>query len=261
MMGYKLSLFLVAMMVSTWGSAEMLKEEIHLSETERYLAYLPQGYKSDTNRQWPVMLFLHGSGERGTSLRRVTMLGLPAEIERGKELPFIVIAPQLDFRTAEHWHNPTLDKILQDAEKRFRTDPKRRYITGMSMGGFGTIAMTQQYPERFAAALAIAGSNIFDFVDESMAGPICRPAQVPTWLVHGTEDGIVSYDSTKRYFEKRQACQPRAEVKLEALPVSHDAWSATYQKDDFWQWLLKYQLAEVTDKADLKNSKEPKDTV
>jgi predicted peptidase len=124
----------------------------------KYLLYLPEQYNSDTTRQWPVLLFLHGSGESGQDIEKVKLHGPPQLIESGKKFPFIVVSPQSDVPSG--WDTDQLYKILQRVKRTYRVDASRIYLTGLSMGGYGTWALAMKYPDEFAAIAPVCGGGI-----------------------------------------------------------------------------------------------------
>ena len=123
----------------------------------RYLLSLPEGYGEDAARRCPLLLFLHGIGERGEDLERIKRHGLPRVIERGDRLPFIVASPQCP--PGEWWDVGTLVALLDEVEERYAVDPDRIYVTGLSMGGYGTWRLALAQPERFAAIAPICGGG------------------------------------------------------------------------------------------------------
>ncbi|MBN1818803.1 MAG: prolyl oligopeptidase family serine peptidase, partial [Sedimentisphaerales bacterium] len=122
-----------------------------------YLLHLPAEY--DKKAQWPLMIFLHGAGERGSDLNKVKVHGPPKLIEQGKELPFIVVSPQCP--TGQWWTNKveTIMALIDEIVEKYNVDQSRIYLTGLSMGGFGTWAIASAYPERFAAIVPICGGG------------------------------------------------------------------------------------------------------
>src|SRR5688572_12416699 len=105
--------------------------EKFIQET-RYLLYLPENYDQDTSFKWPLVMFLHGSGESGADLQKVKVHGPPKLVEQGKKFPFILVSPQSDFGSG--WNIDQLYLLLQDLKKNKRVDDKRVYLTGLSMG-------------------------------------------------------------------------------------------------------------------------------
>src|SRR5438067_11719457 len=122
-----------------------------------YLLFLPEGYSKDTDKKWPLMLFLHGAGERGSDVNKVKVHGPPKIVEKRKDFPFIVVSPQCP--ADSWWRAFELLSLLDEIQKDYRVDPDRVYLTGLSMGGFGTWELASQAPQRFAAIAPICGGG------------------------------------------------------------------------------------------------------
>ncbi|MCX5638501.1 MAG: alpha/beta hydrolase-fold protein, partial [Planctomycetota bacterium] len=115
----------------------------------QYLLFLPEGY-GQKKQHWPMILFLHGAGERGSDLNLVKKHGPPKIVEGQKDFPFIVVSPQCP--AGDWWtdKNEVLINLLDDVVARYDVDAERIYLTGLSMGGFGTWTLASAYPDRFA---------------------------------------------------------------------------------------------------------------
>ena len=115
------------------------QESITLHKTRkfsaRFLLYFPEGYQDKKETKWPLMLFLHGAGERGDDLNRVKVHGPPKLVEKGQKLPFIIISPQCPKN--QRWDDAMLTALLDHACMEYRVDTSRLYLTGLSMGGYG----------------------------------------------------------------------------------------------------------------------------
>jgi len=130
---------------------------IEANETNvNYLLFLPDKYNEE-KKDWPLILFLHGSGERGSVIDSVKKHGPPKIVEQVPDFPFIVLSPQCP--KEQQWSNDILIPLLDEIVKKYRVDEKRIYLTGLSMGGFGTWALAIQYPHRFAAIAPICGGG------------------------------------------------------------------------------------------------------
>ena len=129
-------MILICFLVVSISSAKAQQTaEAFVLET-KYLLYLPEGYANDTIQKWPLLIFLHGSGESGADLEKVKVHGPPKLIEQGKKFPFIVVSPQAPPQTG--WKVEVLKSMLDDLKKKYQVDRDRVYLTGLSMGGFGT---------------------------------------------------------------------------------------------------------------------------
>ncbi|MDP7268126.1 MAG: prolyl oligopeptidase family serine peptidase [Pirellulales bacterium] len=199
-----------------------------------YLLYLPQQY--DKNQQpWPLMLFLHGSGERGDDATRVDRNGPPRIVGREKgELPFVIVSPQCP--KDAWWTDPQqlknlnalLDRILAD----YRIDARRIYLTGLSMGGFGTWHLAAAYPDRFAAIVPICGGG--------KPADANRLRKLPIWVFHGADDQIVPVARSEEMVEAIE--QLGADVRLTVYPkTGHDSYTESYKNPKLYSWLLKHK--------------------
>ena len=192
-----------------------------------YLLYLPKNYRS-SKKKFPLMLFLHGSGERGSDLGKVKVHGLPKMLEAGLELPCIVVSPQCPSDT--WWDAEVLALLLGDLEKTLRVDPDRVYITGLSMGGFGTWELATKYPKRFAAIVPICGGG-----EPLFARAI---AHLPIWVFHGAKDDVVPLEYSQRMVKALKKYGSK-NVKFKIYKnAGHDSWSKTYGNPKLFAWML-----------------------
>jgi predicted peptidase len=190
-----------------------------------YLLYLPKDYEKQES--WPLVLFLHGSGERGDNLDLVKKHGPPKLIAAGKDFPFLVISPQCP---KERWWEPIeLTALLDDVGSTYKVDKDRVYVTGLSMGGFGTWRLAAYAPHRFAAIAPICGGG-----EKYWAK---RIAHLPVWAFHGAKDTGVPPERSQIMIDelKKNGGHPKLTIYPEA---GHDAWSATYDNPEFYKWLL-----------------------
>ncbi len=209
----------------TEDAQRALKLDRPLKVQMNYLLYLPQDYEN--RPAWPLVLFLHGSGERGDDLELVKVHGPPKLISQGKHFPFIVVSPQCP---AKHrWQAPELAALLDQIETDHKVDRDRIYITGLSMGGFGTWALANYSPQRFAAIAPVCGGGETFWARDLKSLPI--------WVFHGAKDQAVPL---KRSQDMVDALEKQgADIKFTIYPdAGHDSWTATYDNPDFYAWLL-----------------------
>jgi predicted peptidase len=193
--------------------------------TLRYLLYLPEGYDA-AGKPWPLVLFLHGSGERGASLTAVTHQGLP-KLAGGKSLPFILVAPQVP--EGEIWSADALKALLDELQAKLRIDPDRVYLTGLSMGAFGAWDLAIANPDLFAALLVISGGG--------NPVEVCRLKSVPVWIVQGRKDDVIPVSWAEELGKRLERCA--GNVKVTIYPdAGHDAWSRTYEDPAVIEWML-----------------------
>jgi predicted esterase len=193
----------------------------------RYLLSLPEGYEEDKAKRWPLIVFLHGAGERGDDLELVKIHGPPKLIEAGERYPFIVASPQLPL--GEWWSPDMVAWLTKDLIASLRVDPERVYLTGLSMGGYGTWDTAMKYPELYAAIAPICGRG-----DPSNAWKL---RHMPTWIFHGAKDDVVPIKQSE---DMNKALKPYGKVKFTIYPeADHDSWSETYLNLDLYDWFLK----------------------
>ncbi|HJT78539.1 MAG TPA: prolyl oligopeptidase family serine peptidase [Gemmataceae bacterium] len=196
----------------------------------KYVLFVPHAYKGD--KPYPVILFLHGSGESGTDGHRQAEVGIgPAIRKREQMFPFITVFPQSQKRT---WRADSADAkralaILEEVQKQYRTDPKRVYLTGLSMGGYGTWSLAAKYPDRWAAIAPICGGG-----DPKQAD---RMKDIPCWCFHGGADPVVpvrlAHDMMKALWDA--GGHPNY---TEYPGVGHNSWDKAYATDDLYEWFL-----------------------
>ncbi len=212
-----------------------------------YLEYLPKDYGSN-NQNYPVVIFLHGIGERGsnsndhevlkTSVQDVAKVGLAQYIKYGTHYPFIVISPQLKSSYGTWPANYVMD-VLNHVKKYLRIDQQRIYITGLSLGGFGTWTTLAAYPDEFAAAVPIcSGGNAIN--------QACTIASknIPLWAFHDTEDWVVSYGITTSMINAVNACTPKPSPLAKTTlytGLGHGIWDKVYLETNALDWMLSFK--------------------
>ena len=192
---------------------------------------LPEGYDADPDRDWPLLLFLHGAGERGDSLAVVAVHGPLKERAAGRDLPFVIVAPQVP--TGSRWTVGRVAAALDAAIAQYRIDESRVYLTGLSMGGFGTWEAIMRMPERFAAAVPICGGGLPLGIEAAR--------DVPVWAFHGAMDPVVPIEMSVGMV--RTLRNAGGDVRFTVYPdAGHDSWSEAYASDDLYTWLLSHHL-------------------
>lgn len=211
-----------------------------LSTTVGYYTYRPEAHYLHPEEKFPLLLFLHGAGEKGngtTELSRVLVYGPPKLINQGNDLPFIVVSPQLP-SSQGGWSVSHIDELIARAKTESRVDTTRIYVTGLSMGGYGTWAYAVARPAVVAAVVPIAGAG--------STGQACQMRTVPVWAFHGDADGTVNVSGSVNMINALNGCNPAPTVtpKLTIYPgVGHDSWTRTYDGSaghDIFSWLLSY---------------------
>jgi predicted peptidase len=209
--------------------------------TANYLLFLPDGYGADTSKRWPLIFFLHGAGERGSDIWKVAVHGPPKMDTTATNFPFIVVSPQCP--EGQMWSDDLLLALLDQIEAQYPVDTHRVYLTGLSMGGFGTWNLALSHPERFAAIAPICGGGetilitlARDF-DKAQLAPM---KSLGIWAFHGAKDPTVAPDESIRMVNilKKVGCQ---DVKLTIYPEAlHDSWTQTYANPELFAWFLQH---------------------
>ena len=196
----------------------------------KYLLYLPKDY--DAKPASPLLLFLHGMGERGDNLDALKVYGPPQMIEKGQDLPFIVVSPVCPDTRSWESMPMELTALLDDIIEKYKVDQDRIYVTGLSMGGFGTWALAQYTPDRFAAIAPICGGG-----DPRAAK---RIAHIPAWVFHGAKDNTVPLERSEKMVKALK--DNGGNVRFTVYPnTGHNSWIEAYATPELFEWLLQYK--------------------
>ncbi|MFQ6615431.1 MAG: prolyl oligopeptidase family serine peptidase [Fidelibacterota bacterium] len=209
-------------------TAHRLRTTIQKTVEVQYLLYLPPGYE-DERREFALLLFLHGIGERGDNLDRVKIHGPARMISEGHDFPFVVVTPQCP---ADRWWDvDMLTAVLDEVMEQHRVDPDRVYVTGLSMGGYGTWNLVTSHPDRFAAAVPICGGG------DPFKAHVMR--DVATWVFHGAKDRTVDLEKSQEMVHALE--EAGGNVRFTVYPeAGHaDAWKKAYADPELWEWLAK----------------------
>jgi len=195
-----------------------------------YLLYLPKEYGKDAEKKWPLILFLHGAGERGDDLNRVKVHGIPKIIEQKDDFPFIAVSPQCPQTSWWTGEVDTLKALLDEIVGKYAVDQDKIYLTGLSMGGYGSWALGIAYPDKFAAIVPICGGG-----DPKRVTVL---KDVPIWVFHGAKDSVVQLAESEKMVNALK--EAGGDVKFTVYPdADHDSWTATYDNPELYEWLLK----------------------
>ena len=207
-----------------------IKKDISL----KYWLYLPAEY-GKAEKKWPLMMFLHGIGECGNDLNKVSSIGLAKLASEGKEFPFIIISPQCP---SDVWWSDIPDELValfDDVSDSYDVDKSRLYVTGLSLGGFGTWRLIETYPDKFAAAAPIcgAGNDMVAFL---------RLKKLPIWVFHGAKDQAIPLAKSQVMVDaiKRAGNE---NIKFTIYPeAGHDSWTETYNNPELYEWFLEKSI-------------------
>lgn len=210
------------------GTQETLifDERVTIDIRAPYLVYLPVDYDRNA-RAWPLVLFLHGAGERGTSAELVKRHGPPKLAAAGRQFPFILVSPQCP--EDEYWSVPVLKALLDRVLATYRVDRSRIYLTGLSMGGNGTWRLATAHPDLFAALAPICGWG------DSASVAVLK--SIPVWAFHGRKDPVVIFERGERMVSALRAAG--GNVKFTVYPeAGHDSWTEAYDNPDLFEWMM-----------------------
>lgn len=199
----------------------------------RYLLHLPPGYWTEPGRRWPLVLFLHGRGERGADVNLVRKYGIAKVVDDEPSADYIAISPQCPLTHEWPALVDTLGRLLHQATTHLPVDPDRVYLTGLSMGARGGWLLAVAQPERFATFVMICGRiPTPDFLQQ-----VVVLKDKPIWVFHGAKDPVVPVENSERIVAALQAAggHPRLTIYPDA---DHDAWTATYSNAELYTWLF-----------------------
>lgn len=215
-------------------------ETFHASLTVNlpYKLYLPKNY-AETDEAFPIVMFLHGSGQRGNDLSNLAETGLPQNIEAGADYPFIVLAPQCPENQWWAQYSEALLQLVDATMQNYRVNEKRVYLTGLSMGGFGVWHLATEYPNRFHAIAPICGFAGDPLIAYLFGYPerLKRIAHIPVWAFHGDADPVVPIAAQKHLVKTLKGYGGTAKLTT-YKGVGHDSWTQTYANPKLYKWLL-----------------------
>ena len=201
----------------------------------KYVVFMPAAYKTD-GEPFPVILFLHGMGESGTDGIAQATVGIGPAITRSKKpFPFIVIMPQSPKRSwmADSPDGQTAIAILDEVGKEYKLDPNRTYLSGLSMGGYGTWSLAVKYSDKWAAIAPVCGGG-----DPKQAEKI---KHIPCWIFHGDKDTAVNVEKSREMVAALKAAG--GNPKYDEYPgVGHNSWDKAYATKELYSWLLQQSL-------------------
>jgi predicted peptidase len=249
---------IILALTSSGGGAEtgFLDRTVKIgAEIYRYQVYAPRDWSKE--RKWPVILFLHGAGERGDDGVIQTEVGVGRAIRRNVDrFPAIVVMPQC--RKDQWWTQDAMQeqalKAFEQSVKEFNGDPERFYLTGISMGGYGTWSVASKHPGKFAALAPICGgirppagidvpgaNKASDPSVDPYAETARKIGKTPVWIFHGGADTVVPPDESRKMNEALKAAG--GDVKYtEYENVTHNSWDKAYAEPELMKWMLSQSL-------------------
>ncbi len=213
----------------------------------RYQVYVPEEWRRDDHKLWPIILSLHGRGERGSEGMWQTQIGLPEAIrDHPERWPFIVVMPQCAID--RYWTDRDMLAMamstLDQETAEFHGDPSRTYLSGLSMGGYGAWELAGQNPKRWAAIAIAAGGIFWSYAPERWLQASTLPGEyaqavgrTPVWLFHGAEDNVVAPRQDELLYTALKTAG--GHVRLWVYQgLKHDCWTRAFNEPELPRWLL-----------------------
>lgn len=205
-----------------------------------YLVYLPKDYSGQT-RNYPLVIYLHGGSHKGNDLNKLKEYGLPYLVDQGNDFDFIVVSPQCPdnkYWSSDNWFEPLYEKIIA----KYRINPDKVYLTGISMGGYGTYIIAMDHPDKFAAIVPLCGG-----CNDSDTTRICNLKNIPIWAFHGTADNLIPITETERIVNTLDKCEGK--IKFTKLDGEGHGIQYLYEKHpQIYEWMLKQSRSNNTQK-------------
>ncbi len=196
-----------------------------------YLIYRPDGYDREDDAKWPLLLYLHGSGERGSNIELLKKNGMPKVLEDKTDLPLVVVSPQCPENSWWILQLQDLKVFIDNITEQYRIDKTRIYLTGLSMGGYGTWHLAMAYPDKFAAIAPICGGGM------SWNAGVLK--DLPVWAFHGARDTIVPLIESENMVNALKKCG--GNVNFTVYPeAEHDSWTETYHNPKLYEWFASH---------------------
>jgi antitoxin component YwqK of YwqJK toxin-antitoxin module len=212
-----------------------------IDTTYQYISYLPKTYKKEKNKKWPLIIYLHGGSSRGNDTLKLYSNGIPDQIWRGREFPFVIVAPQcpLNHRwSTDNW----FENFYKEVIKKYRIDTNRIYLTGESLGGSGTWYLAMKYPEIFAAIAPMSGfTRHHNFIVKNTS----KLKSIPIWAFHGKKDLVVEFEETEWIINKVKNTNSNVQFKIEPN-IGHWMGWIVYKEDYLYEWFLKHKKTNNT---------------
>lgn len=228
-MKYKIIVMALLFSLNSFSQSDVngkLKTEIVEKHELGYALHIP----ANTKEKKPLIIFLHGSGEKGNDIEKVKVHG-PFKYLKTHELDSYILAPQCPEN--EYWNEEVLYRLILKIQKENNIDSSRIYLTGLSMGAWGAWNLAFAHPETFAALVPIAG-----FVDRVPMIEDCKIKDIPTQIFHGLLDDVVNVDYSITIYKKLKSCNANVQLTL-FDDAGHDSWSKVYDNQDIYDWMFK----------------------
>ncbi len=195
----------------------------------KYITYQPDNI-SDDDKNYPLLVFLHGAPQRGDDFTSLKKVELPLLLETKEiSIPMFVVAPLCP--SGESWDSQAIMEVVNELKLNTKIDRKRIYLTGFSMGGFGSLKLLKDFPSTFSACAAVCsgGSRFFaDYIKD-----------IPLWFFHGKKDNIIEIEKTLALVKELETygVSPKLTIYED---LGHRIWHKVYRRSDLYEWFLKH---------------------
>lgn len=206
------------------------RQTAHSDSSLKYLLYLPSDYAKQ--KQWPLIVYLHGGSLRGDDLEMLKRYGLAALLDKQVSIPFVVASPQCPLGKAWVDEEEAVLQLIDHVSRTYGVDPDRIYLTGHSLGGRGTWFLASRHPEKFAAIVPLADGPS----DLAWVTPL---KQVPVWTFHGTKDDLAPFERTEQFVNALKSAG--GQVKFTPLPDRDHFILDMYENKEIYDWLLQHK--------------------
>lgn len=228
-----LFLFIWILQINAQEIKATFDKEVKETKKISYHLDYPENQKSAV----PLIVFLHGSGERGTDLEKVKLNGVLQHKNLIKE-PVAILAPQCP--EMQWWDTDAVYHLIKEIQKKYKIDASRIYLTGLSMGGWGTLKLAGEHPEMFAAVASVCAPT-----DRVMLANIHNYKDMNLKIFHGGMDDVVLAENAFNFYQKLHPVNPKAELII--FPNdNHNSWDSTYSDPKLYQWMLSFTKNNVT---------------
>jgi len=230
--------FLTCLVTPTSAKASdsyIFETAAHPKEKKKYeyLLYLPKEY--NTAKKYPLIIYLHGSSQKGNDLDKLKAYGPPQLTEKGRHFDFIIASPQCPANVRNWSTQNWFDSLYLDLLSKYKIDTDRVYLTGISMGGGGTFEIAKENPDKFAALVPLCAWD-------SDVANLCKLSTIPIWTFHGRQDSVVSLSETEEKVKTLQGC--KGNIQLTVLENEGHSIQWLYEKQDtynIYDWMLKHK--------------------
>ena len=224
-----LFLTFILLILPLTSSAQLMACRGFVEDGYDFWLYLPDNYKEA--EELPLVMFLHGKSLSGDSLEMVLRYGCIHALMKGRAINAIVVAPQ----SQQAWEPQRVMALYDWLDDHYKVDTNRFYVLGMSMGGYGSLDVANQYPDRVAAVMAMCGG--------ASDKELCSLSTLPLWIIHGTADELVPVRCSDRVVDSIRSCGDTTRLIYDRLEgVNHSRLARVFYLKQTYDWLFSHSL-------------------